>query len=255
MKATRTLLRGLQALEILARSPDPLGPSRLASTIGLDKATAGRLLYTLAEAGFAQPLGDGTYRLSSKLLELAHTAPLAPRLRDVARPHLLALRDETGETVHLGILEDDHVVYIDKVDGTHPIRLVSAVGLPMPVHTTALGKAVLAWMEEEARERLLARLDLKPRTDRTITTLDALRHDLERTRRRGFSLDDRENEEHASCVGAPVLGADGEVLAMISLSGPSQRVGRDVEKLGQRCRETAQRISDAVTAAAAPLAI
>ena len=247
MKPTRSLLRGLQALEILARSPEPLGPTKLAGTTGLDKATAARLLFTLAEAGFAQPLENGTYRLSSKLLELAHTTPLALRLRDLARAHLLALRDDTGETVHLGILEADHVVYIDKVDGTHPVRLVSAVGLPMPVHTTALGKAALAWMTDEAREVLLSELDLVPRTARSITTLDELRADLQTTRRRGFAIDDRENEEHACCVGAPILGAGDEVLAMVSLSGPSYRVGDQVTELGNRCRQTALRISEAAS--------
>lgn len=252
MKATRSLLRGLKALEVLARSPDPIGPARLAGRIGLDRATAGRLLFTLGEAGFAQPLANGTYRLSTKLLELANTAPLGPRLRDLARPHLLDLRDATGETVHLGILEADHVVYIDKIDGLHPVRLVSAVGLPMPLHTTALGKAALAWSTDETREALMARVQLTPRTHRSITTVDELRRELEATRRRGFAIDDRENEEDACCVGAPILGAGGEVLAMVSLSGPSFRIGEHVAELGRGCRQTALRVSKAALAAAGP---
>lgn len=243
MKPTRTLLRGLQVLDILARSTEPLGPTRIAESVGLDKATAGRLLFTLCEAGYAQPADNGTYRLTAKLLELASATPLAPRLRELARPHLLALQDATGETVHLGIRSDDRVVYIDKVDGTHPVRLMSAIGQSMPLHTTALGKAALTWMDDDTREALLAKLSLEPRTQRSITTVADLRAELEATRERGFAIDDRENEEHACCVSAPILGPGGQVRAMVSLSGPSYRVTEHVDELGERCRATAERIA------------
>jgi DNA-binding IclR family transcriptional regulator len=248
VKPTRTLLRGLQVLEALARSPEPLGPTRVADAVDLDKATAGRLLFTLAEAGYVQAADHGTYRLTARLLELAQAAPLAPQLRERARPHLLALRDATGETVHLGIREEARVVYIDKFEGTHPVRLVSAVGQSMPVHTTALGKAALAWMDEGSRERLLADLVLEPRTERSITTGEELRRELRAARARGFAIDDRENEEHATCVGAPILGPGDEVQAMISVSGPSYRVMDAVDELGARCRSTADEISNELTA-------
>lgn len=243
MKPTRTLLRGLEALDVLARARTPVGPTMLAEELNLDKATAGRLLYTLCVAGYARQLDGGTYTMTSKLLQLGGGISLDGDLRAVAKRHLEALRDATEETVHLGMLEGDHVVYIDKIEGRHPIRLVSAVGQNMPLHTTALGKAALAWMDEAERERVLGTLTLAPRTERSITDLPSLRAELERTRARGFSVDARENEEHAYCVGAPILDASGGVAAMISLSGPSYRVGERVEELGAEVRRTAARIS------------
>lgn len=243
MKPTRTLMRGLEVLEVLAASSQPLGPTRIGEQVGLDKATIGRLLFTLCEAGYARQEAGGSYRLTGKLLRLASHVSLAPELRELAHGHLVALRDATGETVHLGIREGDTVVYIDKIDGNHPVRLVSAVGQTMPLHTTSLGKAALAAMGEDERERLLATLDLVPRTERSLRTLDELRHELELTRERGFSIDDRENEDHAVCVGASIVDPTGLVVGMISLSGPSYRVSERVDEFGRLCRSTAEAIS------------
>lgn len=242
MRPTRTLQRGLDVIEVLAREGGPVGPTRVAQLIGLDKATVGRLLYTLCDAGYARPDAGGRYVLTTKLLELASAIPLEPDLRDRARPHLLALRDATDETVHLGVREDTRVVYIDKIDATHPVRLVSAVGQTMPLHTTALGKAALAWMPREERDVLLPRLELTARTSRSIVDLRQLQAEIERTRERGYAIDDRENEEHAYCVGAPILrGA--ELIGMISLSGPSYRVADRAEEFGRACQQTAEAIS------------
>jgi DNA-binding IclR family transcriptional regulator len=243
VKPTRTLLRGLEVLEVLARSEVPLGPTKVGEHVGLDKATVGRLLFTLCEAGYTRQESSGSYRLTGKILQLASGISLQPELRELAHPHLVKLRDATEETVHLGIREGDRVIYIDKIDGTHPVRLVSAIGQTMPVHTTALGKVALAWMSEDELDTLLPQLQLTRRTDRSLGTLADLRADLQRTRNRGFSIDDRENEDHAYCVGAPILGLDGEVVAMVSLSGPSYRMMGLSEENGARCRATADAIS------------
>lgn len=243
MQPTRTLLRGLEVLEALATSDDPTGPTGIVEVIGYDKATVGRLLFTLCEAGYATQVGNGNYRVTGKLLELASQISLQPRLRDCARPHLVALRDETEETVHLGVREDDRVIYIDKIDGTHPVRLMSAVGQTMPLHTTALGKVALAWMERPELEDLLARLELRPRTSRSICDAKKLHRELAMTKNRGFSIDDRENEEHALCIGAPIIGSDGDALAMVSLSGPSYRMTDRVAELGEKVKAAADLIS------------
>ncbi|QSB15368.1 IclR family transcriptional regulator [Natronosporangium hydrolyticum] len=245
MKPTRTLLRGLEVMEVLSRASEPVGPTRVAELVGLDKATVGRLLHTLCEAGYARQNDSGAYQLTAKIMRLASGATLQPGIRELAHGHLLALRDVTSETVHLGIRDDDQVIYIDKIDGTHPVRLVSAIGQTMPLHTTALGKVALAWMAVDEREKLLARLPLTARTEFSIVDLDSLRAELDRTRARGYAIDDRENEDHARCVGAPIVAQDGEVVAMISVSGPSYRVtdADRVADLGMKCRDTAAIIS------------
>jgi DNA-binding IclR family transcriptional regulator len=247
VKPTRTLLRGLEVLEVLARSKVPLGPTKLSEHVGLDKATVGRLLFTLCEAGYARQESSGSYRLTGRILQLASGLSLQPELRELAHPHLVQLRDATDETVHLGMREGDLVIYIDKIDGTHPVRLMSAIGQTMPLHTTALGKAALAWMTDHELDELLPRLELTRRTQRSIATVESLRADLVRTRDRGFAIDDRENEDHAYCVGAPILGVDGQVVAMVSLSGPSYRVMEFAEENGAQCRATADAISAEVS--------
>lgn len=246
MKATRTLLRGLAILEALAVAEQAIGPSELSSRVGLDKATTGRLLFTLCEAGWAAQDHGGTYRPTTKLLQVARHVSEQAGLREHARPHLLALRDATGETVHLGVVEDDCVVYIDKLDGTYPVRLVSAVGQAMPLHTTSLGKAALAWMPQDRTDRLIERLDLRPRTEMSLRTTDDLRADLERTRARGYAIDDRENESQALCLGGPVLDSDGDLVAAVSVSGPRERLLPRVGEFGDRVSTAARRISDAL---------
>jgi IclR family transcriptional regulator, KDG regulon repressor len=243
MKSTRTLLRGLEVLEVLASSKEPMGPTRIAAAIGLDKATIGRLLFTLCEAGYARREDNGSYRLTSEILRLANGVLLEPELRERARPHLVALRDATHETVHLGVREGGHVVYIDKLDGNHSVRLVSAVGQTMPLHTTALGKAALTAMDYDEREQVISGLKLVSRTERSINTLEQLRAELDRTRERGYAVDDRENEDQAVCVGAAIVDPDSQVVGMISVSGPSYRISERVEELGSRCRATAEAIS------------
>src|SRR5690606_1231968 len=103
MKATRTLLRGLEVLEVLARAGGPVGPTRVAELVGLDKATVARLMHTLCEAGYARQNDAGAYALTSRVLMLASGVGSEPSLLDLVRPHLLALRDRTHETVHLGV--------------------------------------------------------------------------------------------------------------------------------------------------------
>lgn len=237
-------MRGLAVVEALAASDEPLGPTQVAERVGLDKATVSRLLYTLCASGWAEQGRYGAYSLTSKLLRVAGSLAIEPVLQDVARPHLVRLRDETGETAHLGKLELAQVVYVDKVEGTQLIRLVSAIGEVMPLHTTSLGKAALAFMPEAERERLLGTIDFAPRTERSIRARVDLEKDLIATRERGYSVDDRENQDEALCVGAPIVGSDGNVLGMVSVAGPYDRMRRFRDERGDSVCRAARAISD-----------
>ena len=242
---TRTLSRGLDVLEALARGDGyGLGPSAIGQRVGLDKATVTRLLRTLVEAGYVtQDETTRRYRLSGKILWLAHRVTAGLDLRSVARPHLTALRDELGETVHLGVIDDVHVVYVDKLEAENSIQLVSAVGQTMPLHSTSLGKAMLAAIPDEERERIYARMDFLPRTDRTICSLARFREEIRLTQRRGYSTDDRENEPFGACVGAPIVGADGRPVGAISIAGPHFRIHDRLEYFGERVRDVAAAIA------------
>jgi DNA-binding IclR family transcriptional regulator len=242
---TRTLSRGIDVLEALARANEHgLGPSAIGQQVGLDKATVTRLLRTLVEAGYVtQDETTRRYRLTGRILWLAHRATVHLDLRTVARPHLTALRDELGETVHLGVMEDLRVVYVDKLEADNSIQLVSAIGQMMPLHSTSLGKALLAALPDEEREGKYARMDLSRRTDRTILDLATLREEIRQTQLRGYSTDDRENEPFGACVGASIVGADGRPVGAISISGPYFRIHDRFPYFGERVRAVAGAIA------------
>lgn len=242
---TRALSRGLDVLEALVDADDKgLGPSAIGQRVDLDKATVARLLRTLGEAGYvAQDQRTRSYRLTGKILWLAHSFAARLDLRSVVRPYLKALRDELGETVHLAVAHDLGVVYVDKLEGEGSVQLVSAIGQTMPLHSTSLGKALLAALTEEEREGKYARMDFLPRTDRTIRNLSAFREEIRRTQQRGYSIDDRENEPFGACVGAPIVGADGRPVGAISVAGPSFRMRDRFAQIGERVRATARAIS------------
>ena len=242
---TRTLSRGLDVLEALARGDGyGLGPSAIGQRAGLDKATVTRLLRTLVEAGYVtQDETTRRYRLGGKVLWLAHRVTAGLDLRSVARPHLTALRDELGETVHLGVIEDVHVVYVDKLEAENSIQLVSAVGQTMPLHSTSLGKAMLAALAGRGARADL-RADGLPAADRPddlrpghLPGGDPL------TQRRGYSTDDRENEPFGACVGAAIVGADGRPVGAISIAGPHFRIHDRLEYFGDRVRAVAAAIA------------
>ncbi len=242
---TRTLLRGLDVIEALADADAAgVGPSAISDAVDLDKATVSRLLRTLAEAGWVRQDGDTRrYRLSGKILRLAANLRVHLDLRTVAAPHLRALREELGETVHLGAMEDLGVFYLDKLESPNSIQLVSRVGQVMPLHSTSLGKAMLAALPDDEREARIARMDFVPRTDRTITTVAAFRREIVLTQQRGYATDDRENEPLGACVAAAIIGPEGRPVGAVSVSGPHYRVHSHLEDFGEHARATAAAIA------------
>jgi DNA-binding IclR family transcriptional regulator len=243
---TRTLLRGLDVVETLSDADaGGLGPSAIGEAIGLDKATVSRLLRTLVEAGWVrQDAATRRYRLSGKVLRMAANVRVHLDLRTAAAPYLRRLRDQLGETVHLGVMEDLGVFYLDKLESPNSIQLVSRVGQVLPLHSTSLGKAILATLPEDEIEAKLARMDFAPRTDRTITTAAAFREEIALTRSRGYSTDDRENEPLGACVAAAIVGPDGRPVGAISVSGPHYRIRGRFEEIGRLVRAAATRVAE-----------
>ena len=242
---TRTLIRGLSILEALAAADElGLGPSAIAAAVDLDKATVTRLLRTLIETGYVvQDPVSRRYRLTGKILRLAHGLARSLDLQRVARPHLKALRDRLRETVHLGVMEDLSVYYVDKLEADNSIQLVTAVGRTMPLHSTALGKALLAALPEEEREATYRRIDFAPQTDRTIVELAAFREEIRRTQVRGYAIDDRENEPHGACVAAAIVAVGGRPAGAMSVSGPHFRIQEHLDEFGEQVRATAAQIA------------
>ncbi|WP_320670121.1 IclR family transcriptional regulator [Patulibacter defluvii] len=239
-EGVQSLSRALDLLEALAASDErPL--SELAEETGMIPSTAHRLLASLGQRGYvSQNPESGRYRIGFKLLELATAiTSRRDRLRAAARPHLEALRDRTGESVNLVVLDRLDVVYLDQVEGNRSVRMFTQVGRTVPAHTTGAGKAILAGRPADEVARLYADdAVFAPLTARTITNAIDLDRALERVRRDGFAVDDEEHEEGVGCVASAIRDGDGQAIAAISVSGPSSRMitgstaelGREVER-------------------------
>ena len=239
-KTVHKALRLLRAVTALQGS----SLSELARATEVPVATAHRLLRALEEEGLVQQADDQTFRLGSYCVVLGSSYLANVDLRSEARPLLERLVAETGETAHLGILTGLEIVYVDKVETTHPVRMYSRVGALSPLHSTGMGKALLAASGDDLVGRVIA-AGLKRRTANTITNPDRLRAELERVRDRGFAIDDVENEEGIRCAGAAVIGADGSPLAALSVAGPASRMPEErLFEVGQQVAATARALSE-----------
>jgi DNA-binding IclR family transcriptional regulator len=221
----QSVARAIDLLEALTHKEE-VALTELAERTELLPSTVHRLLATLVARGFvAQSPDSGNYRLGYRVLELAvHVRSLTAALRAVARPFLERLRDATGETTNLLIHEDGDIIYVERVEGVHSMRIFVPVGRRVPAHTTSAGKAIIAtWTDQQVVDAYAGR-ELERFTDHGIATLDDLVDDLARTRRRGYAIDDQENEEGVSCVSAAVRDHTGSAIAAISVAGPTNRM-------------------------------
>jgi len=214
----------LGMLEALAARPEPSTLSDLAGATGLPKATAFRLLRTLEEAGFARRDSEG-YALGYKCRILGDAARSGLDLRREALPVLEWLRDVSGETTQLAVLEDWQIVYLERVLSLRPVGYMrSRAGSILPAYCTGLGKALLAFespndVEAWASTQTFARL-----TPHTLTTARALMEELGAIRERGYAVDREEREVGVQCIAAPVRDHDDRVVAAISIAGPADRM-------------------------------
>lgn len=232
--------RAFSIIDFLAAAPGlSARASEIADGIGLPRATAHRLLSNLETPGFvSQRHENGTYRLGLRLMELGHLVESELTIVGIARPHLERLRDASGETTHLAVLDHTSVVYLEKMESPRAIRMVSRVGSRLPAHVTALGKAMLAHMPASLIAELYGDGELESITGRSPQTVDELIVRLDEVRRRGYALDDEEVEIGLRCIGAPVADRSGKVIAAVSLSAPTSRLP------SERVSETAEMVRD-----------
>ncbi|WP_377272440.1 IclR family transcriptional regulator [Peterkaempfera sp. SMS 1(5)a] len=220
------VVRALDILELFLDGDGTLSTPEITKQLDLPRTTVHELVTTLAARSYLVPvpeqpgkwqLGLRTYQLGSRY---ADRADLATEARAVARE--VAAR--CGETVHVGVLDGTEVVYIAKVDSSHAVRMVSAVGRRLPAHCTAVGKMMLASLpEQELAARYPAGTRLEAMTPHTLTTAEALRSDLAETRDRGTSREFCESNSDVACVAAPVRDAEGATVAAMSVSVPTLR--------------------------------
>lgn len=209
-----------KTVRLLEAATAPGGPHLLgdiAQAAGVPKASAHRILRTLVGSGFLDADGTGRYPVGPRLRTLAAgvtATQTAARIDDL----LADLSRRTKQTVHLALRTGTTATYTHKVDSADAVQMASRVGMRVPLHTTAIGKCVLAWLPEPERADVLADTGLPPRTTASLTTPDALRAELAKVRADGFAVDDEENEDSIRCLAAPVRDARGAVIGGVSVS-------------------------------------
>lgn len=222
---TAALGKAMAVLDLVAGAEVPPTFAELARDSGLPRATLHRLLAAwIDKAMITAPVADGGYRPGPHLLELARHTWERMDLRTAAAAPIAALHARTQETVHLAILSDEAIVYIDKVECTYPLRLHSAIGKRGPVHCTAVGKAMAAYLDAAEQRDLVDHLDLVRHTAATLTTKARLLAELAAIRAEGLAFDREEHRAGIHCVAAPVFDFRGRCAGGISITAPCVRV-------------------------------
>lgn len=235
--------RALHILVGLAEGPATI--SEIGRRLDVHRTTSLRLLRSLEDERFVRRMDDGRYRLGPRMSMLAHAALEGLDVRAAASEHLRALGEKHGHTIHLGALEGRSVIYLDKVESRHAIRMYSRVGATAPLHATGVGKAILAYCSESERDRLLGKEPFDKCTPNTRTSRAELDRDLAGTVRNRWALDDFEHEEFIHCIAAPIFDASGHVTAAASISVPRMVLDHDaLVELAPDLTATANDISE-----------
>lgn len=224
----QSVSHALDVLEEFRGDVDELGVTELSKKLKLHKNNVFRILATLQSRNYIeQDKTNENYRLGVRCLELGQTFIQQRGMLKQAKPILQELAEKTGETSYMSILRGNEVVYLDSVEPTATVRVVSRLGLHMPAHATAAGKALVAFeSEEDLRKRFGA--ELKPYTTKTFRTFEDLYRDIERVREKGFATDLEEFEEGLRCIAAPVRDYTRKVIGALSVSGPAHRLTDDM---------------------------
>ena len=225
--SSRSLLRALEILEYLLGRGEPATVTQMIGDLGIPKSTAYEIVRTLTEGGILSAPGrGGGLFLGRRLYDLGMAYRAQDEvLREGARI-VESLRDETGETVQLSVLEDDMMVVLLKQEGIRPLRIISNAGSRVPVNWAAAGRLLVSDMDDAALTRLLGATVRQSPTGQAETDIPRLIAQIRRFRRLGHAFELNEANEHAGCVAAPVLDRSGKVIAALSVVAPEPRLTR-----------------------------
>ncbi|HEX4358384.1 MAG TPA: IclR family transcriptional regulator [Pseudonocardia sp.] len=244
--ATLTTVRNAaRLLKAFLTREEELGVAELSRRLGLGKSSVHRLLTTLLHEGLVEQDGrSGRYRLGIIMFELGEAVRQHMDLHGAATAVLLALREQTGESVQLGVANGDDVVYLERLDSAHSLRLFGEPGRRVPLYCTSSGKVLLAYRGEQDRAGYLARVRLAPLTRHTITDPARLRDELHTVRGRGWAEAINERQVGVASLAAPVRDLSGAVVAALSLNAPVSRFrGVPRRRLAQTVIDAAEAVS------------
>ncbi len=244
-KVIASVQHALDILNLFEGSHAEIGNTEIAKMLKMDPGTVAGLVYTLRVNNYLDQNPDNRkYRLGLKLAERAAVLLDQIDLRKIATPYLEELRQWSGESINLAIRDHKEVVYIERLFGHHSLGIRSELGKRACLHSTALGKAILAYMNPEATQAILTGYEFIPVTPKTITGLKNFLVELERVKKIGYAVDEEENELGGRCLASPIFNNDGIPVAAVSISVPIQRLPREkIIEYGTKIKETAFNIS------------
>jgi DNA-binding IclR family transcriptional regulator len=221
----QSLGRAFSILEEVARHREGIGLADLSKRVGLHNSTAFHLAKTLVALGYIRQETDSRrYRIGRPLFALAASALDEIEMVSLAKPIMEKLSTDTGESSHFAVRMGDAIVVIARTSGPGAFQLAERVGVVRPAHCTALGKIILAALSADQLDRFLARVELAPLTDNTITKVPTLLREIEEVRRSGIAFDDGEFNPEVRCVAVPVTDFTGQVVGALGISGPVWRL-------------------------------
>jgi DNA-binding IclR family transcriptional regulator len=219
-----SLQRGLSLLNLFAGAGSTLSFAEVAGLSGLPPSTLHRFLVNLESAGYLSCDDGGNYRLGVSCVFLGQAAIGSLDVRFLGRPYLEELNRRTRETIHLTVRIGASAVYVEKIDSPEQLRIHSRIGSSVPLHSTAVGKILLAYLPASEQAALLERLELKRFTENTVRSQQELQAELLRVRKNGYACDLEEHEPHVRCVAAPIWDHAGTIHASLSVTGPAVRL-------------------------------
>ncbi len=236
--------RAFEILEALGNNPEGMLVKELSAQLGLNKSTVSRILSTLAEHGYVEKNKNNYYRIGMKMVDLCSLYLNSLQLKTEALPFLEELRAQTGMIIHLGTMNENEVVYLEKISSFQNIRMYSQIGKRAYMHSTSLGKAMLSCLKEKDIEIIINQKGMPAITEKTCTDYEKFLQDLALCKQRGYAIDDEENEMGVRCVAAPIFDYRGNVIAAVSATGfldmfPEEKI----EKIAEYVKKCAGNIS------------
>lgn len=223
-----TFKKLMEVIRAIAEGQDGASFPELERSANIPKSTLHRLLQTLLNEGMVRLDIDKRYRLGLTWFELARLSWNRLDIRRDAQPTIYELGRDVGETVHLAVLDGVDVVYVDKIEGSHTMRMASMIGARNPAYCTGVGKALLAYLDTEDLRRRFSGYDFRSFTPRTIGSTDELIEQLAAIRQRRYALDDEEHEVGIKCVAAAIFDFRGKAISSLSVTVPTLRFSEDM---------------------------
>lgn len=242
----QSVVRALQILELLSEGNSEKSLTEIAEEMGWPKSTVHGVITTLRDYRFVdQSEQNGRYRIGIRFFEFGHRFARNWDIREIAIPVMKKLTNQFGEMVQLATEDAGEVLYIEKVESTHLIRIVSEIGTRLPMHCSGLGKALLAFKPPSELKRILSQKGMPRMTVNTITDPEKLEKELAKVRKQGYAVDNREIMEGLRCIAAPIRDKNGGVQYAISVSGMAERLsGEYFEQVKGAVVEAAEEISN-----------